>query len=580
VAQQKKQTQKSATIDAIYQKYARSVVRTLASTDFYEFFMDTISRAENSIEFSNLRQEKIIDPIWVDKINASLQAFQNIASNPRNIIKEEDIVVNVAHAKRSGPDVVRHLAQHGQYVNEYDERTHDVKPNHLMQKVRDDSADLYENRFVFTVLESVHHFVRIRYDALFEVIGDEYGAKIKLTSDLDSASEEIHFDSFMHIKQKQSILEADEENGDILGLVAKLYRVLTMFMNTPFAQKMSRLPRVKGTITKTNVLKKNPDYKVIVALWEFLKSYDDVGYAINVTEQNPQITEQLQADLFNNIMYQYIVLKNHMDAESERRVGTPTKQKKKTLKPKFIREIVEELTEDYDLPDVEIRKVLIEQLTKEQLMKEEEAERRRLVEEKQRLEKEKKEQERLEKEAEKERLRLEKEAEKERIAREKEAQRERERVEALRQQNLDRRYATVIGKELDKFNRALEDLLEQRHNDLKKQKPAVLSDYSDAVEQLELKKERQLARQRREELRIKQEREQRERAQREQERLEAERLEKQIKEDNAAFTDVKALLSEFLQALSEQMAERDEYNRVQAELVQQFESRRNKKGRF
>lgn len=575
MAQQK--NKKSTSIDAIYQKYARSVVRTLASTDFYEFFMDTISRAENSIEFSNVRQEKIIDPVWVDKINASLQAFQNIASNPRNTIKEEDIVVNVAHAKRSGPDVVRHLAQHGQYVNDYDYDTHEVKPNKLMQKVRDDSADLYENRFVYTVLESVHHFVRIRYEALFNVIGDEYGAKIKLTSDLDSASEEIHFDSFLHIKQKQSILDADEQKGDILALVAKLYRVLTMFMNTPFAQKMSRLPRIKGTITKTNVLKKNPDYKVIVDLWEFLKSYDDVGYAISVTEQNPQITEQLQADLFNNIMYQYIVLKNHMDAESERQVPAPTRQKKKTLKPKFIREIVEELTEDYDLPDVEIRKVLIEQLTKEQLMKEEEAERRRLVEEKQRLEKERKEKERLEKEAQKERQRLEKEAERERIEREKEAERERERAETLRQQNLDRRYATVIGKELERFSRSLEDLIEQRRNELNRQKTAVISDYADAVEQLEIKKERQLARQRREELRIIQEREQRERAQREQERLEKERIENQIKEDNKSLADVRALLGEFLQSLSQQMAEREEYNRIQAELAVQFENRRKKR---
>ncbi len=568
------QQKKSATIDAIYQKYARSVVRTLASTEFYEFFMDTISRAENHIEFSNVRQEKIIDPVWVDKINDSLEAFQRIISNPRNTIKEEDIIVNVAHAKRGGPDVVRHLAQHAQFVNEYDAHTGEVKPNHLQQKLRDDSADIYENRFVYTVLESAHHFVRIRYDALFEVIGDEYGAKLKLESDLDSASETIHFDSFLHIKQKQSILDADEQNGDILALVAKIYRVLTMFLNTPFAQKMARLPRVKGTITKTNVLKKNPDYKAIVSLWEFLKAYDDIGYAINVTEQNPKITEQLQADIFNNIMYQYIVLKNHMDAEEERRVPTPTKQKKKTLKPKFIREIVEELTEDYDLPDIEIRKVLIEQLTKEQLMREEELERRRLVEEQEKLRKEQKEKVRLEKEAEKERLRLEKEAEKERIAREKEAEKERQRVEKLKQQNLDRRYATVIGKELDKFKNYLEDFVEQRQNELKKIKPAVFSDYEDAVEQLE---SRRIAREKREELRLIQEQEQRERAQREQERLAKQKLEQQIKEDKIALEFIIDMLDGFEEDLASQKLERDEYNAMQLVMKQQLEDRRSQK---
>lgn len=579
MAQQKKQTKKSASIDAIYQKYARSVVRTLASTEFYEFFMDTISRAENSIEFSNVRHQKIIDPVWVDKINATLEAFQNIASNPRNTIKEEDIVVNVAHARRGGPDVVRHLAQHAQFVNEYDVNTNEVKPNHLLQKLRDDSDDIYENRLVFTVLERAHHFVKIRYDALFDVIGDEYGAKIKLSSDLDSASEEIHFNSFMHIKQKQSILEADAENGDMLALVAKLYRVLTMFMATPFAKKMSRLARVRDPIVKTNVLKKNPDYKTVVALWDFLKSYGDVGYAINVTEQNPKITEQLQADLFNNIMYQYIVLKNHMDGDAERRVEAPVKQKKKTLKPKFIREIVEELTEDYDLPDVEIRKVLIEQLTKEQLMREEELERRRLVEEQEKQRKAEQERLRLEKEAEKERIRLEKAAEKERIAREKEAEKERARVEKLKQQTLDRRYAKAITKELEKFASALETQLELRAEQAQKQKELEILDYADAVEQLEAKNDRQLARQKREEIRKEREREQMERAQREQERLEELRREQQLQEDITVLAPIKAMVDNFYMQIAKQMLEREEHIAMEAVLAQQFENLRRSKKR-
>jgi len=268
-----------------------------------------------------------------------------------------------------------------------------------------------------------------------------------------------------------------------------------------------------------------------------------------------------------------------MDSDEERRVPTPTKQKKKTLKPKFIREIVEELTEDYDLPDVEIRKVLIEQLTKEQLMREEELERRRLVEEQEKLRKEQKEKERLEKEAERERIRLEKEAERERIAREKEAQKERERVEQLRQQNLDRRYATVIGKELDKFAGSLEDLVEQRREQLEKQKIAVLSDYADAVEQLEAKKERQLARQKREELRKIQEREQMERAQREQERLAEQKRRQQQEEDVRVLTPIAVMLDDFGEQMSKQKLVREEYVAMQAVLVQQFENLRREKKR-
>lgn len=576
---EKNTSKKSASIDAIYQKYARGVIRTLASSDFYEFFMDMIEKAENEFQFSNRRSEKIIDPKWVDAVDEALGAFQNIISNPRNVIKEEELIVNVAHAKKGGQDVVRHLAQHGNLVSSYDYETHDVKPNKLMQKLRDDSNELYENRFVYTVLEAAHHFVRIRYDALFDVMGDEFGAKLKMQSDLECASETIHFDMFMHIKEKESILETEEKNGDMLSSVARLYRVLTMFMNTPFAQQMARLPRVKGAVVKTNVLKKNPHYKAISKLWEFLKQYDDVGYAVKITEQNPNISEQFQKDLFHNIMYQYIVLKGYLENEKDRRIPAPLKQRKRTLKPKFIREIVEELTEDYDLPDVEVRKVLIETLTKEQLMREEAEERRRLVEEQQRKKKEEEERIRLEKEAEKERIRREKEDEKERLRREKEAEEERLRIQKLEQQNEDRRQAARYRKEIEKFIKALPDQLEARENAAQKVKKAELSDFGDAVEDIKAAEKRRLERAELKRRRELEEKERLELARQEEMRLaleqEQKKLAEQLEQDKKDLESIFVVVNNFKADLPQQQQLRRDYiSKLNAEREQFEESRR------
>ena len=151
---------------------------------------------------------------------------------------------------------------------------------------------------------------------------------------------------------------------------------------------MSKYPRVKGTVTKTNVLKKNKNYHAIMELMEFLKGYGDIGYTIKIIEQNPVVDENFQKDIFHNVLFNYLVLKGHLERDKDRRLPAPMKEKKRSLKPKFIKEIIEELTEDYDLPDIEIRKVLIEELTKEQLMREEAAERRRLVEEQEKRKKE------------------------------------------------------------------------------------------------------------------------------------------------------------------------------------------------
>ena len=459
---QDKNTNKSSLIDPIYTKFTKSVRRAIGSTEFYEFFMDAMSRAENEIQFSNRRMEKIVDVRWVEAIEQSINAMQLIVASPRNIIREDELIVNIANAKKAGSDVVRHLAQHGQLVEDFNPDTGDVRPSRLMQKYREDSEDLYENRLVYTTIEMAHRFVEIRYNALFEAMGDEFGAKLKVSTNLETAVELVHFDTFMHVKTKDSALDVDEKNGDILSRIERLHRLLLAFMNTAYAQQMSRLNRVRGNLIKTNILKKNPNYRKICDLYDFLRKYDEVGYAIKITEQNPHLSEQFVEDIFHNVLFQYIVLKGYLENEEDRQLPAPLKSKKRKLKPKVIKEIIEELTEDYDVPDLEIRKVLIEELTKEQLMLEEAEERRRLVmeaEERKRLEEElrqkilqeEEEKRQREAEAEAERLRLEEE-ERNRI----------EKVRELEQRLDDERRKMIFMEEILFFEDKLYDRLDQR----------------------------------------------------------------------------------------------------------------------
>ena len=487
-----KKKKSSTSIDPIYQKFMKSVVRSIGSTEFYEFFMDTIAYADNQFQFSNRKMEKIVDLKWVDAIEDALEGMQNIISNPRNIIREDELIVNVAHVKKAGSDVVRHLAQHGSLVDQFDEYTGDVRPNKLMQKIREDSTELYENRVAFTVIEQAYHFVKIRHDALFQSKGEEYGAKLKVNSDMESATELLHVDTFVHIKKKDTALEVDAKNRDVFARIDRIHRVLISFMNSPFGQQMAKVNRVKGTLTKTNVLKKNPNYKAIVKLYEFLKMYDDVGYVIKITEQNPQIDETMQQNIFHNILFQYIVLKGYLEDEQDRELPVAVKQRKRKLKPKVIREIIEEFTDNYDLPDLEIRKVLIEELTKEQLMLEEEAERLRLVEEQEAARKVEEEIRRLEQEKEEERLRKEREVEEERLRLEREEEERIRRVHEMEQEMEDRRRSKIFADEFRYFMEHLDVHLAEREEERRRaEEEAEWQDFADAAKLLEEEEERQ-----------------------------------------------------------------------------------------
>lgn len=482
---------KKTQIDPLYQKYTNSVIRALGSSDFYQFFMDSISKADNEFQFSNRKLEKTVDLAWVDAIEESLEGFQNIIALPRNVIKEEELIVNVANAKKAEADTVRHLAQHASMIEDFNAQTGDVRPSKLMQKYREDSVSLYENRLVYTAMESAYHFVKIRHDALFGAMSDEFGAKLKLRSDMDSATEHVHMDMYLHIKNIESALDTDGKNADVFGRISRLYRVLGMFMGTQFARELSKTSRVKGTITKTNVLKRNPNYKKIVKLMEFLRQYDEVGYSIKVVEQSPEINEVFQRDIYHNILFNYLVLKGYLEDPEDRQIPTAPRTKKRALKPKFIHQIVEELTEDYDLPDVEIRKVLIEELTKQQLMQEEAAERRRLVEEQAQRKKEEQERIRAEKAAEKEQLRRQREAERERIRQEKAAEEARRKQEQMEREIEDRRRSKLLKKEMARFQEELaERLLLRERAEEKQREEQQLEDYEDAAFQLEQAQER------------------------------------------------------------------------------------------
>lgn len=504
---------KSSLIDPIYTKFVRGVTRAIGSTEFYEFFMDAVSRAQNEFQFSNRKLVKTVDLTWVDAIEESLDAFQKIISSPRNVLKEEDLIVNVANAKKSGAETVRHLAQHSGLVDSFDEERNEVHPGRLMQRYREESWGLYENRLVFTTMEFAYHFVKIRHDALFEAMSDEFGAKLKVQSDMESATEHVHMDMFLHIKEIDSALETDAKNGDAFSRISRVYRILSVYMNSAFAQQMSKLERIKGTVNKTNVLKRNKDYHEILSLFEFLRKYDDIGYTIRVVEQSPEINEQFQQDIYRNILFNYLILKGYLEDEEDRTVPVEPKERRRTLKPKFIKQIVEELTEDYDLPDVEIRKVLIEELTKEQLMREEKAERLRLVEEQEKKRKEEKERLAAEKKAEAERRRAEREAEAERRRAEQEEAERRKQMERMQREAENRRWSKSFQNELDYFNEHLEERKEERRKaeEALRQRAAEEQDYADAVRLLEEAAQRKKEEQERARIRRKEEKERRER---------------------------------------------------------------------
>lgn len=447
----------SGLIDPVYEEFTERVMGTLRSEEFYNYFMESLSKGERSFQFSNRKLEKKIDAAWVEAVENCMSAFQNIIMNPRNFIVEKEEIVNVAVARQATPEVLRHLTTHGKYI---DDITKDnVRPNHLLNKFKEDSWNTYENRFTYTLLEKTTDFVSKRFEAIFNNMGDEFGAFLKVDASAKNDTDTISTKMDIRIKQNEDYLQDDAESESLFARISKLNEQLKSFNDSQFAKMMIKYPRVKNPIVKTNAIQKNPNFKACYKLWVFLYNYHDVGYEINVYEQNSEISPSFEQDIYNSIFVNYLILKNYLAREEDRMIDTKRRFKKRVLKPRYIKKIIEEIVGNFDVTDVEIRKVLIEEFTKAQLEQLEAKERRQLVEDRERHQKEDRRREAAE---------LKEQERKKQIARAgriRQQEEERERAEERaqkRKENIGILVENYVIEDLDNFVGEKEAVLEKR----------------------------------------------------------------------------------------------------------------------
>ena len=405
----------AATLNDFYLKYRNKVARTLENDAYYQYLFDLIEGSSNTVEQTNRILHKKVDEKWLVRAEEGIAAIDKIISKPRKFIATSEAVVPVELAKRVTAESVKHLARNTQFIGDIE--GNNIRPSKILNVTTEESYDLYENRFIYTLIKRLVAFIDKRTDIIFWSTGDEQESHLCISSELEDDYEDISYRLELNIKNKQSYMETDAQHMEVFKRIDRVRRIVMEFKRSSFMQIMEGKAEVRPPIQRTNLIMKDPYYKKCYGLWVFLEQYDDVGYSIDVKETALDFDEEYLYQMYTNLIMNYTVFKSLL-ADDARPIDQNVKRRKK-IKPKFVKQIVEEFVDDYDIPDVEVRKVIIEEITRAQAR----IEQRQAQAEKRRLEKEKqKEKERLAKEKEKAK-------EKELAAKEKEKARQKELAE-------------------------------------------------------------------------------------------------------------------------------------------------------
>ena len=474
--------------ELLYDIYTQDFISLVQGEDFYTEFMNKAKSGNSEVSYTHRFIDKQIDLRWVEAIEEAIIPLDNIIRNPRRFIVQEEEIVNIELARKISPESIRHLAQHTNMIAKVEDDT--VTPNKILNIFKEESFETYENRFIYTLLINLQYFISKRLKAIDESVDGNNLTSILFKDSFSIGKENVKCSFEMTIdspgfKMDGNLLDVDPEKLSKFQRVERIKKILYDFQNSPLIKTLSGCTLVRPPIMRTNVLQKNPDFKKAKALWDFIETYRETGFSVEVTETNEIPSDQYLADLYTTMVLNYSLLKHHIGSEGE----YEPQKRRKIITPQLIErtfmDMFDDLTFDVDV----VKKIFNEQLAKNtrkrqkqekevlavidraiktEQKRRDDIERARLAEierqkqEKQRIREEQKrklEEERLAREREKaERLRLKEEEKK----RQEEAKLQREK------ERLERKLALEKEKELEKKRKEREKLK------LQKQKQAAL----------------------------------------------------------------------------------------------------------
>lgn len=298
---------------ADYSKYYRAYMQMqdLLKNDFtYNYINAGLKDGDKGNDtLVGKTNEKVIDMDWVEAIEQAIPYIQNAIDEQRRFIKQVDNVVRIELAKKIGPDSVKHLSQHTNFIAKVEGDM--VTPNKILTIEREETFATYENRVLMTLIRKALNFVDDKYTKMKDVPNDSYN-DIKVVRHMDLDGEKVNF-NYEYEKTSHDVISDELDVQDFSNLsdfdrIRRCRQALNEFNNSPLIQAISKEPEVHPPLTQTNLLKKNPNFKKVVELWNFLDTYKKLGFEIVGEEYKGEMSDTFKQDVYFTMGFEHFMM--------------------------------------------------------------------------------------------------------------------------------------------------------------------------------------------------------------------------------------------------------------------------------
>ncbi len=356
-------------INRIYSLYKDEFVEGAKHDDFYQYFLNCIKTGKTRAGITRKTIERSLSGEWLPMVEQTIIPIDNIIRNPNRYIKNLEDIVPIEVARSITTESIRHLAQHTSMIAKVD-KDGSVTPERILNIIKEESYDTYENRFLYTLLGNLSYFLNKLLNQMhgskdiqeFSIQGESYIGKEKVAFQMNfscegqpPAKKEV---------SREELINADVSKLTVLQRVERLHKILDSFQGTFLMKALKDCAPVRPPLHMTNVLAKNPNFVKCVELWNFITGYKDEGMDADVHEETLVPEAAFLEDVYSIVPLAYTFLKNGTGMGNAVQVETQHLDNKGIATPEAMRQKIDDFVDSLDLEVDEIKKMFNDAMAK------------------------------------------------------------------------------------------------------------------------------------------------------------------------------------------------------------------------
>lgn len=219
-----------------------------------------------------------IDEDWVIEIENTIEAISECIAQNREFIRTNGDIVIIEKAKSVSRASTVHLAKHTELITRKPKEDDILIPEKIFMEEKLSDYAIYENRFLYTLVDYLKDFIELRIKEIEETINTYIGFS-SMNKKVVFQGNFIEFE-FKFKEYRNDILSdlIDEETFNIIDRIRKVYADVKSFLKSTLLMEVSKSPKIKPPVVKTNVLKSNKYFRKIVLLYDYIMAYEGDGY--------------------------------------------------------------------------------------------------------------------------------------------------------------------------------------------------------------------------------------------------------------------------------------------------------------